>query len=108
MPSDYMEEMDLRLIVVIEGMAYIKKKTEDSLHIIKVRSNEQLKENAHYIILLRNVEEEQEDNLVGKILLLLNRKVINYELQDSKNSLYLLNRTWKLEHILKTDLNVSK
>ncbi|WP_207695987.1 hypothetical protein DOK67_0001153 [Enterococcus sp. DIV0212c] len=108
MPSSYIGEMDLRLIVVIKGMAYIKKTTEDSLHIIRIRSNKQLKKNAHYIILLRNVEEEQEDDLAEKILLLLNRKTINYEIQDSKNSLYLLNRTWKLEQILKTNLNVSK
>ncbi len=67
-----------------------------------------MKKNAHYIILLRNIEEEQEDDLAEKILLLLNQKAINYEIQDSKNSLYLLNRSWKLEQILKTNLNVSK
>ncbi|MEI5990245.1 hypothetical protein A5881_001738 [Enterococcus termitis] len=108
MSSSYIGEMDLRLIVVIKGIAYIKKNTEDSLHIIRIRNNHQLKKNAHYIILLRNIEEEQEDDLAEKILLLLNQKAINYEIQDSKNSLYLLNRTWKLEQILKTNLNVSK
>nr|OTP50532.1 hypothetical protein A5881_001956 [Enterococcus termitis] len=33
MSSSYIGEMDLRLIVVIKGIAYIKKNTEDSLHI---------------------------------------------------------------------------
>lgn len=104
---DLSEELDFRLIIIFEGISYVKEAFGKNLFLVNIVYDNQLKRNAHYIVLLKSRYIEQTD-FFAKVASVLDEERIEYEKEIIKTPLFNVPPPWKVENIIKTNLIVKE
>lgn len=101
------EMLDVRLIIIFEGVAYLKKASGRDLFLARLPHDNQLARNAHYLILLGHADSPKAD-LLEKVQTILREEAIAYQEEAIDSPLFNVPFPWKVEHILKTNLTITE
>lgn len=99
------KDINLRLVVIIEEIAYVKKVAEDILYIVNIKSLELEHKKHHYIALIKNKNVQLEDHFLEAILSLLNEEKKVAKIQTEEYPAFLRGTPWQLEKVLIVNLN---
>lgn len=101
------EALDVRLIIIFEGVAYLKHASGKGLFLARLPHNDQLERNAHYLILLEHADLPKAD-LLEKVQTILREEAITYQEEAIDDPLFNIPFPWKVEHIFKTNLTITE